>query len=121
MGLGCNGIIQVLIEPIDVSKSDNPIALLKAITAKRQQSVLVTLFSLDKKLTQPGTCLLVTQDDNIRGVKTNLHDVLIAEAKQVLAAQQSSFKNYSSENKSLTAFVELITSLHFVGYWWCRQ
>src|SRR6478735_4202524 len=109
MGLGCNGIIQVLIEPIDVSKNDNPIALLKAITAKRQQSVLVTLFSLDKKLTQPGTCLLLTQDDNIRGVQTNLHDILIVEARQVLAAQQSSFKNYSSENKSLTAFVELIT------------
>jgi len=109
MGLGCNGIIQVLIEPIDEAKSDNPIALLKAITAKRQQSVLVTLFSLDKKLTQPGTCLFITQDDNIRGVKTNLHDILIAEAKQVLIAQQSSFRNYSSENKSLTAFVELIT------------
>src|SRR5690349_19219257 len=29
LGLGCNGIIQVLIEPIDISNAYNPIQLLK--------------------------------------------------------------------------------------------
>jgi len=109
MGLGCNGIIQVLIEPVDPTKNDNPIDLLKAIIAKRQQAILVTLFSLDKKLAQPGTCLLVTEDDNIRGINTCLNDILIAEAKQVLNTRQSSFRNFTSENQHLTAFVEWIT------------
>ena len=49
MGLGCNGIIQVLIEPIDVSDPGNPIQLLKILMSKRQQNVLVTLFSLQIK------------------------------------------------------------------------
>ncbi len=108
MGLGCNGIIQVLIEPIDAGKKDNPIALLKAITAKRQQAALVTLFSLDKKAYQPGTCILVMSDENMMGAETGLHDILINEAKQVLKLQQSSFINYISERQNLTAFVEWI-------------
>jgi len=109
LGLGCNGIIQVLIEPIDPAKIDNPIALLKATIAKRQQAVLVTLFSLDKKQAQPGTCLLVTEDENIRGIKTGIHHLLMDEAKLVLNTRQSSFRNYTSENQNLTAFIEWIT------------
>ena len=51
VGLGCNGIIQVLIEPIDVNDPNNPIQYLKAVNEKRQKAVLVTLFSLqDKKI-----------------------------------------------------------------------
>ena len=49
VGLGCNGIIQVLIEPIDVSNPNNPIQYLKAVNEKRQKAVLVTLFSLQDK------------------------------------------------------------------------
>src|SRR6188474_3708797 len=36
VGLGCNGIIQVLIEPIDIADPDNPIQYLKAVNEKRQ-------------------------------------------------------------------------------------
>src|SRR5512141_3163199 len=38
VGLGCNGIIQVLIEPIDAANPNNPIQFLKAVNEKRQQS-----------------------------------------------------------------------------------
>src|SRR6201747_3292242 len=40
VGLGCNGIIHILIEPIDGEKV-NPITLLKAVIASRGYSVLV--------------------------------------------------------------------------------
>ena len=49
MGLGCNGIIQVLIEPINLPDPNNPIHLLKAIADTRQQNVLVTLVFTGKK------------------------------------------------------------------------
>src|SRR6187431_1844847 len=63
VGLGCNGIIQVLIEPINKENPNNPIQFLKAVNEKRQQSVLVTLFSLEnKKDPQYGTCLLLKED-----------------------------------------------------------
>ena len=49
VGLGCNGIIQVLIEPIDRDEPNNPIRFLRAINEKRQKTALVTLFSLENK------------------------------------------------------------------------
>jgi len=94
MGLGCNGIIQVLIEPIDISNPDNPIQLLKILISKRQQNVLITLFSLqDKRNAQQGTCLLVAEDGIISGNSSVLKDILIKDAKEVLANKNSSFKN----------------------------
>ncbi len=44
--LGCEGIIQVLFEPINIEDANNPIELLKKAVNKRQEAILVTLFSL---------------------------------------------------------------------------
>ena len=123
MGLGCNGIIQVLIEPIDKTNTNNPIELLKAVAEKRQKAVLVTLFSLqDKKNPQPGTCLLLKEDGTITGGLPELKEVLKADAKNALNNQSSSFKNYlgsgESETHNITAFIEFIkpaVSLVIVG------
>src|SRR3954463_16143970 len=66
VGLGCNGVISILIEPINQKDANNAIELLKTFLSKRQVAVLVTLFSLNKKATQPGTCLIITEDQNIK-------------------------------------------------------
>jgi len=109
VGLGCNGIIQVLMEPIDIADPNNPIQYLKSVNEKRQKTVLVTLFSLqDKKAPQYGTCLLLKEDGNILDHSPVLKDVLLADAKEALINQNSSFKNYISENQNLTAFIEVI-------------
>jgi xanthine/CO dehydrogenase XdhC/CoxF family maturation factor len=109
LGLGCNGIIQVLIEPIDDMSPDNPIALLKAIAAKRQHSVLVTLFSLhDKRAVQPGTCILVTATGCVVQNGVPLKDILIKDATDVLQKQQSLFKELAFKTASINAFIEMI-------------
>src|ERR1700733_6569932 len=38
LGLGCNGIIQVLIEPINEDKTHNPIHLLKMVAAGKKNA-----------------------------------------------------------------------------------
>ncbi|MCC5938832.1 MAG: XdhC family protein [Lunatimonas sp.] len=59
VGLGCNGIIHILIEPIDSSSENHPINLLKKLVADRKDHVLVTFFDLEnKRERQLGTCLL---------------------------------------------------------------
>ncbi|MFD2201204.1 XdhC family protein [Shivajiella indica] len=59
IGLGCNGIIQVLIEPINAEETFNPIELLKLALADRSASILVTFFSLkNSRSEQLGTKLL---------------------------------------------------------------
>ena len=109
VGLGCNGIIQVLIEPIDATNPNNPIQYLKAINEKRQIAVLITLFSLqDKKDPQYGTCLLLKENGNLIDHTPVLKDVLIADASEALINQSSSFKNYISDKQNLTAFIEVI-------------
>jgi xanthine dehydrogenase accessory factor len=109
VGLGCNGIIQVLIEPIDAANPSNPIQYLKAVSEKRQKAVLVTLFSLqDKKDAQYGTCLLLKEDKTIIEHTPVLKDILSADAKEALAKEIAFFKNYISENHNLTAFIEMI-------------
>ncbi|HEX6848589.1 MAG TPA: XdhC family protein, partial [Chitinophagaceae bacterium] len=85
VGLGCNGIIQVLMEPIDEKNPTNPVQYLKAINEKRQRSVLITLFSLlDKKNPQYGTCLLLKEDGTIIDHSPVLKDVLIPDANEAL-------------------------------------
>ncbi len=59
VGLGCNGIIQILMEPIDTENPYNPIELLKKAIETRSVGTLVTVFSLKNKRSQQiGTCAL---------------------------------------------------------------
>lgn len=119
LGLGCNGIIQVLIEPIDLAKKYNPVEFLKTIVSKRQKVVLITLFSLaDKKAPQPGTCLVYSEEGFITENAMQLKEILINDAKEALLQEQSSFKNYTFENHQLTAFIEMVqpaVSLLIIG------
>jgi xanthine dehydrogenase accessory factor len=109
VGLGCNGIIQVLIEPIEEEDPNNPIQYLKAINEKRQKAVLTTLFSLlDKRDPQYGTCLLLKEDGIMIDHSPVLKDVLVRDANEALINQVTSFKNYVSADHNVTAFIEVI-------------
>ncbi len=118
VGLGCNGIIHILIEPI-FSNDHNPIHLLRTIISNRQKVVLVTLFSLqNRKALQPGTCLIATQDlIESTLADSNLKDALITDALQVLQTTSSKTKTYL-DDMEYTGFIEYITpviSLIIIG------
>ena len=54
--LGCNGIVHILFEPIDPAVPNHAVALLEECSMKRENAVLVTLFSLvNRRGEQPGT------------------------------------------------------------------
>ncbi|MHB8208935.1 XdhC family protein [Mucilaginibacter sp.] len=109
VGLGCNGIIHILIEPIN-DELNNPINLLKNVIATRGYSVLVTLFSIkDRKAHQPGTCLCMTNTDTqIKGLEALYYkDQLLRDAKEVLEKQSSTVLNYDG----YTAFIECVKPL----------
>jgi xanthine/CO dehydrogenase XdhC/CoxF family maturation factor len=110
VGLGCNGIIHILIEPIFSVERDNPIQLFKIFLGKREPVVLITMFSLnDKKGPQPGTCLLLKQAETLKGTfpDAEIKDVLLADAKYVLQNGNSVTKTYVYGNK-FTCFIELL-------------
>ncbi|MFD2144679.1 XdhC family protein [Mucilaginibacter antarcticus] len=108
VGLGCNGIIHILIEP--VSDKHDPIRLLKVIVASKQPAVLVTLFSVDdRKARQPGTCLGLTNDGVMTAntISYPYAGQLLADANEVLNNKRSEHPTYT-DGVIYTAFVEYI-------------
>ncbi|RYY13597.1 MAG: XdhC/CoxI family protein, partial [Chitinophagaceae bacterium] len=87
IGLGCNGIIQILIEPVLDEDPLNPIKLIERLFRERVPAVLATLFSLeDRKSKLAGTRYLqlqngdelspVTDPDQLEQLKTNSMSVV---------------------------------------------
>jgi xanthine dehydrogenase accessory factor len=109
VGLGCNGIIHILIEPIN-DEPINPITLLKAVISSSDYAVLVTVFSIeDRKAPQPGSCLCFT---NSKPLMNGLEDLpykneLLEDAENALNNQRSSVTAY----QGYTAFVECVKPL----------
>ncbi|MBD1366740.1 XdhC family protein [Mucilaginibacter sp. ZT4R22] len=112
VGLGCNGIIHILIEPIN-EEPNNPISFLKTVIASRKNAVLVTLFSVeDRKAPQPGTCLCLTESGLLlNGLENSAHHAqIIIDAKRVMENGKSETKLYDGA-MPYTAFVEFIKPL----------
>ncbi len=114
IGLGCNGIIRVLIEPIDSGNPANPIMLLKQALRQRQRSVLITLFSLENKWDGlQGTRWLVEEKNGIPigdDIDTHLAlhtDTLLGHVGRVFGNQQSKFINMGGVAKTV-AFIEYL-------------
>lgn len=106
--LGCNGIVHILFEPIQTADAENPVELLKKVSAKRQNAVLVTLFSLHSRTgAQPGTCFLHLQTDDLvtcNCTEPEMYDQLLSETQAAYQRNDSFFKSF--DNQSLTGFIE---------------
>lgn len=109
IGLGCNGIIHILIEPVFPGKLNNPIELLLKMQSVRQQSVLVTLFSLEnQRSTLSGTYCLYTENGqkNNSIIDPDLRNMVEYDVFETFKNNCSSFRDYKQHH--LTGFIELI-------------
>ena len=119
--LGCAGVIQVLFEPVDHNRADNPVELIRKAHAVRQAAVLVTLFDLSARHgTQPGNGLLMEADGTITGELPvpHLREQILREMQEVLTNRISVFKEYRTASGGITAFIEYLrppVSLVVVG------
>lgn len=111
VGLGCNGIIHLLIEPLDNEQPENPIALIKKALARREPALLLTIFSLNQPLeAQIGTVYLRQGALNF-GSLAKVPEALEAQILKELSTKEfSSSQLYSySEVNNLSVFFELIS------------
>jgi len=121
LGLGCSGVIQVLIQPVNNESENGPIQLLKKVADSRQNNVLVTLFSLkERKAEQPGT--VIYKSDNellyINDVSPSIKRIIEEDITVSYKNQHSSFRNYRTIDTDITAYIEFIqpsVSLVIVG------
>jgi len=104
-----------------VNAEINPVKLLQKALARRQKSVLLTIFSTEEKnKPQVGTCLLMEEDNIITGDirVAGIKESVMIDVKKAMEAQTSSFINYTSEGQTITAFIEYLqppVSLVVVG------
>ncbi|NLR81600.1 XdhC family protein [Chitinophaga eiseniae] len=106
VGLGCNGIIHILLEPVNAAVPGNPLALLQEAIAHRSPAVLVTLFSLrQRKGPQPGTCLLLgANGQTVYPIEDRkLQQAVMADAQVALDTHTSFTKTYQAGNNHFTA------------------
>ncbi|HUQ66098.1 MAG TPA: XdhC family protein [Flavitalea sp.] len=111
LGLGCNGVIQVLIQPVNNEDANGPLQLLKKVTASRRNNVLVTLFSFkNRKGEQPGTVIYMNDDETIyiNHIDAEIRNIIQEDIIASFENQQSSFRNYTANNADITAYIEFI-------------
>ncbi|MEH2138163.1 XdhC family protein [Nostoc sp.] len=110
-GLGCNGIVQVLIERLETESTLNAIAFTQECFDQKHLGVIATVFAfeggVDVKL---GSRLLLYPNGKIiTDIKDpNLIKSLSADTQVALANQKSSVKNYQLPLGSAEVFIEVI-------------
>jgi xanthine dehydrogenase accessory factor len=102
--LGCNGIVHILFEYIDESKSGNPMELLQKIADERQESVMLTVFSLDRNTSQIGTKLMYRKSE----LPTENNFGLVEDLEGVLLRKATVIKKIKVENADHEALLEYI-------------
>ena len=84
LGLGCNGIVQVLIEPINAHEPEGLLAFFSSCYEQRKRGSLVTVFQKDEQdiVTSIGWSLLCWPDGHVTSnnpaTRPSLNDALIA-------------------------------------------
>ncbi|MBT8291694.1 MAG: XdhC family protein [Eudoraea sp.] len=118
VGLGCNGVIDVLISPITSTLSTIP--LLEKCVSSRQSHVLITITACPEDPELLGTTYYFdTKENTIEGGKLDLElkEYLLKDIKSVANTKKSNIYNYQLSEKSVSVFVELIPpQFHLVIY-----
>jgi len=105
IGLGCNGVIDVLIEPITAHK--NSILFFKQLVEKNQPAALATVF---QGLSGIGETLLITEDRGVvsRVSNPSLSDLIAEDLVNVFNTRVSHAKAFLVSGIEYEVFLELI-------------
>lgn len=120
VGLGCNGIIDVLFTPLDYENKNNPVEILKTcVESKRQTQILITLTKLegDWKNVHAGEVIYFRGTESLTGFGDKKFEKELLEK-----IQQQTKKNKSApfdfelqDGKKISLFIEiLLPEIHLV-------
>ncbi|MBD2356624.1 XdhC family protein [Tolypothrix sp. FACHB-123] len=110
-GLGCNGLVQVLIEPLDQNDLCNPLALIQECFAKQQPGAIATVFAVDGTVNvKIGDRLIIKPNNNLITNITDsaLESALIDDAQIALTNQKSTINKYQLSSGIVEVFIEII-------------
>ena len=108
INLGCNGIIDVLFEPVDPDDGHNPVLLFESLLGLDQSAALATVFSgnhelLGKKILLKNNTL-VSQDFTHPAFTRMIEKDL----RELLETKKSRAERYEMDGETAEVFIELI-------------
>lgn len=113
VGLGCNGIIDVLFTPLDFSNPDNPVEILKScIRSNRETHVLITITKTEGKCAnlQAGQLIRYTGPDSLKVFENPDLEELLNKAVELQLSKSTSNSFYyeTPEGNNLALFIEIL-------------
>jgi xanthine/CO dehydrogenase XdhC/CoxF family maturation factor len=107
IGLGCNGVIDVLLEPIDSAKSNNVITTFEKLITIKEPVAMATVFS--SSVLNAEKLLIDSNGQSIvEGTDASLKDTIERDLKNLFENKKSFARQYEHNNESIEVFLELI-------------
>jgi xanthine dehydrogenase accessory factor len=112
--LGCQGVVQILLEPLDFAKPDNPLELLRTWAEDAEAPAAVaTVFSMAgaNAPAQMGERLLLKSTGEVQGTLTTasaLYNNVLADARAALAAGRAATHSYTAGPVTVQVSVEIL-------------
>jgi len=110
LGPGCQGVVRILLEPLDFANPDNPLELLRGFAQHPVPAVLATIFETDASGLKAavGQRVLLTETGAVRG--TPLLAAPLAEAARATLAQgQPQILTLDTDAGPVRASLEVLT------------
>ncbi len=106
--LGCNGIIQVLFEPLDYEYNQNSCELLKTLINRKDPVAIVVQFNLNRSKDQPGTILLIEENSNYIGKEQEeeFFDLMLERAQISLMSNKPHFAEVLVKGETRHVFIQ---------------
>jgi len=114
LGLGCSGVVQVLIERLDVDSDCSPIAFLRECLRNEQLGILATVFSVEGAVRlKVGARLMLNPDDSVNTdiKEQNIAEAIALDAFSAKSIQQSTINKYQLSSGSAEVLIEVIQPL----------
>jgi xanthine dehydrogenase accessory factor len=108
INLGCNGVIDVLIEPIDPADEHNPVLLFESLLGLQEAAALASCFSANqelagkKMLLKNGSCFF--QNFSCSALRQEVEEDLL----ELLTTKKSRTVEYEIDGELVEVFIELI-------------
>lgn len=106
--LGCNGIIQVLFEPLDYNDKTNPCKLLKKVISQENSLAIAVHFNMDRTKDQPGTLLLINENSEYTGkqLQGKVLELVVEQAELTLQHKKNRFAEIVLEDETQHLFIQ---------------
>ncbi|WP_231556270.1 XdhC family protein [Gillisia sp. Hel_I_29] len=106
--LGCNGIIQVMFEPLNFQDEFNPCELLKNVISKNAAQAIIVQFNLNRTREQSGTTLVIDENSEVIGKKpeSELLQIFQKQAKLSLETTRSQFAEFQNSEEIQHVFIQ---------------